>query len=462
MSRRRQINRRTFLRGLGGAAIALPLMPSLGIRNAYAAEAAGALTADGFPKRFIYFFHPNGTMPADFWPTPGATPRDFQLNTILQPLQAYREKLWIAKGVNLTSGGSEFGPGEPHQRGMGALLTGRPLQQGNFVGGDGSLAGWADGISLDQHIANYVGDPTAFKSLQLGVRADTTAPTGEVRTRLSYEAAAKPLPPQNDPLNVFNDLFSDMVVTPGAMEDARAKQKSILDGAIGQFESLNNRLGYQDKQVLDAHLATIRDLERRLQNDGVTGEACYIPDTPADQESDSEDTMPQIAELQIDMLVMAMACDLTRVGGIQFSNAKNHIRFPWLDSLGDGHQLSHAGPSNSQARTEWVARDTWFAQKFGYLLMKLDSIPEGNGTMLDNTAVIWLNELSQGNTHSHVNMPFVLAGSAGGQLDVGKYVELQEQSHTDILIAIQNAFGIQDQVFGDPRFANGALSELVR
>ncbi len=461
MSRRRRIHRRTFLRGLGGAAIALPLLPSLGIRNAYAAEAAGALTPDGFPRRFIYFFHPNGTMPDDFWPTPGATERDFNLGTILQPLQPYRQKLWIGKGINLESGGSAYGPGEPHQRGMGTLLTGRPLQQGSFVGGDGSLAGWADGISLDQHIANYVGGGTAFKSLQLGVRADTTAPTGEVRTRLSYEAAAKPLPPQNDPLEVFTDVFSDMVSTPAAMEDARAKQKSILDGAIKQFESLNNRVGYQDKQVLQAHLATIRDLERRLQNEGVTGEACYIPTEPSEQEPDSEDTMPQIAELQIDLLVMAMACDLTRVGGIQFSNAKNHIRFPWLDSLGDGHQLSHAGPSNSQARTEWVARDTWFAQKFAYLLMKLDSIPEGNGTMLDNTSVIWLNELSQGNTHSHEDMPFVLAGSGGGKLDMGKYVQYTDQSHVDILIAIQNAFGIESQSFGDPRFGSGALSELI-
>lgn len=460
MSRRR-FNRRTFLRGLGGAAIALPLLPSLGGNTALAAEAAGALTPDGFPKRFIYFFHPNGTMPDDFWPTPGSSSRDFALGTILSPLEAYKDRLFIARGVDLVSGASEHGPGEPHQRGMGTLLTGRPLQQGNFVGGDGSLAGWADGISLDQHIANHIGGMNRFKSLQLGVRADTTAPTGEVRSRLSYEAAAKPLPPQNDPLNVFNDVFGDMVAAPGVMEEARAKQKSILDGAMSQFETLNNRVGYEDRQVLQAHLASIRDLENRLQNEGVTGEACYIPDTPIEQAPDSEDTMPLIAELQIDLLVMSMACDLTRVGGLQFSNAKNHIRFPWLDSLGDGHQLSHAGPSNSQARTEWVARDTWFAQKFAYLLMKLDAIPEGNGTMLDNTAVIWLNELSQGNTHSHEDMPFVIAGSAGGKLDVGQYVQYTNQSHVDILVALQNAYGIDDQVFGDARFTDGALSELI-
>lgn len=461
MSRRR-MNRRTFLRGLGGAAVALPLLPSLGGNQALAAETAGALTPDGFPRRFIYFFHPNGTMPNDFWPTGGTSTRDFELSTILSPLETFKEHLFIARGIDLESGSSSWGPGEPHQRGMGTLLTGRPLQEGNFVGGDGSLAGWADGISLDQHIANHVGGVNRFKSLQLGVRADTTAPTGEVRTRLSYEAAAKPLPPQNDPLEVFNDIFGDMVAAPGEMEEARAKQKSILDGAIGQFETLNRRVGRQDREVLQAHLETIRDLERRLQNEGVTGEACYIPTTPTEQEPDSEDTMPLIAELQIDLLVTAMACDLTRVGGIQFSNAKNHIRFPWLDSLGDGHQLSHAGPSNNQARTEWIARDTWFAQKFAYLLNKLQSIPEGDGTMLDNTTVIWLNELSQGNTHSHETMPFVLAGSAGGMLDVGQYVEYPTaKSHVDILVALQNAFGIEDQVFGDARFTQGALSELI-
>ena len=440
----------------------MPLLSTGLGRAAFAQAAPGSMTADGFPKRFIYFFHPNGTMPDSFWPTAGTTERDFAISPILSPLEPLRDKVLVLEGVDLASGAAEFGPGEPHQRGMGTVLTGRPLQEGTFVGGDGSLAGWGDGISLDQHLAEYVGASTPLKSLHLGVRADTTAPTAEVRTRISYTGPAQPVPPQNEPLVVFNDIFSDFATEPEELVRLRAQRQSILDTVGGQLSSLKTRVGFDDKQRLDAHLTMVRDLEIRLQNERVNGEACYAPERPDDLEPDNEDTMPLIAQLHIDLLVMAMACDITRVGSIQFSNAKNHIRFPWLDSLGDGHQLSHAGPSNADANSQWVARDTWFAQQFMYLMTKLDSIAEGDGTMLDNTVILWINELSQGNTHSVVNMPFVMAGSAGGYFDTGRYLQYQNAAHSDLLVSIQNAFGIEDDVFGDPRFASGPLSGLAR
>lgn len=458
MSRRR-INRRTFLRGLGGSAIALPLLQAGLGRHAFA-QATGSMNGE-FPKRFIYFFHPNGTIQDDFWPTAGATERDFAMSRILTPLEVHREKLLILEGINLDSGGGEFGPGEPHQRGMGTVLTGRPLQEGAFVGGDGSLAGWGDGISLDQHLGNRIGASTPFKSLHLGVRSDTTAPTAEVRTRISYTGPAQPVPPQNEPLTVFRDLFSDFSTEPTELVVARQQRKSILDTVGGQLSQIQSRVGYHDKQRLESHLAMVRDLEVRLENERVTGEACYAPTEPEDLEPDSEDTMPLISRLHIDLMVMALACDLTRVASIQYSNAKNHIRFPWLESLGDGHQLSHAGPTNTDAHEEWVARDTWFAGEFAYLLTKLDSIQEGDGTMLDNTVILWINELSQGNTHSHINMPFVMAGSGGGYFDTGRYLQYDNASHSDLLVSIQNAFGIEDETFGDERFVNGPLSGLT-
>ena len=456
----RRINRRTFLRGVGGTAIALPLLGTGLGREAFA-QAAGSMTPDGFPKRFIYFFHPNGTIQSEFWPTAGTTDRDFTMSRILTPLEAHREKLLILDGIDLASGDGAFGPGEPHQRGMGTVLTGRPLQPGAFVGGDGSLAGWGDGISLDQHIANHVGASTPFKSLHLGVRADTTAPTAEVRTRISYTGPAQPVPPQNEPLTVFRDLFSDFSTEPTQLASVRAQRKSILDTVGGQLKQIQGRVGYDDKLRLESHLAMVRDLEVRLENERVTGDACYAPTEPASLEPDSEDAMPLISRLHIDMMVMAFACDITRVASLQYSNAKNHIRFPWLESLGDGHQLSHAGPTNTAAHEEWVARDTWFAGEFAYLLTKLDSIQEGSGTMLDNTVVIWINELSQGNTHSVLNMPFVMAGRGGGYFDTGRYLKYESAAHSDLLVSIQNSFGIEDATFGDPQFVSGPLSGLT-
>ncbi|MEZ4462206.1 MAG: DUF1552 domain-containing protein [bacterium] len=462
MKQRRSLSRRTFLRGLAGTAIALPLLEAGLGREALAQAASGSLTPEGFPKRFIYFFHPNGTQQNVFWPVSNGQPKDFQLSQILSPLEPFKSKLIIPKGLELKSGAGDVGPGEPHQRGMGTVLTGHPLQPGTFVGGDGSLAGWGNGISLDQVIAQHVGADTTLGSLQLGVRADTTAPTAEVRTRLSYLGAAQPLPPQNDPKNVFDQLFSDFMTAPAELTDVRARRKSVLDGVLGQFATLNKRAGAADRQRLEAHLEIVRDLEKRLENERVTGVACYAPDDPGVQVPDSEDTMPDIARLQMDLLVMAFACDITRVGGIQFSNAKNHIRFPWISSLGDGHQLSHAGPSNTEAFNEWVGRDTWFAQQFAYLLSALDSVPEGSGSMLDNTAVLWINELSQGNTHSHVDMPFVLAGSAGGYFDTGQFIEYGNLPHSNLLVSLQNAFGIEGESFGDERFCTGPLLGITR
>ncbi len=462
MSRIRGLSRRTFLRGLAGTAISLPLLEAGLGRYAMAQATPGILNADGFPKRFIYFFHHNGNHQNVFWPTAGASSKDFQLSQILSPLEDLKNKLIIPKGIELKSAAGNEGPGEPHQRGMGTVLTGHPLQAGDFVGGDGSLAGWGAGISLDQVLAQHIGGSTSIGSLQLGIRADTTAPTAEVRTRLSYLGAGQPLPPQNDPKNVFDQIFSDFMTEPAEVAELRKRRKSVLDGVMDQFSTINKRAGYADRQRLEAHLALVRDLEQRLENDRVTGEACYAPADPGAQEPDNEDTMPEIAKLQIDLLVMAMACDITRVGGLQFSNAKNHIRFPWIESLGDGHQLSHAGPSDSASFNQWVARDTWFSQQFAYLLKALDSVTEGSGSMLDNTVVLWINELSQGNTHSHVDMPFVMAGSGGGYFDTGQYLELGNVSHSNLLVSIQNAFGIESPTFGDPRFCTGPLSGITR
>jgi len=329
------------------------------------------------------------------------------------------------------------------------------------VGGDGSLAGWDDGISLDQVIAEQIGATNPYKSLQLGVRADTTAPTAEVRTRISYAGPAEPLPPQNDPRVVFDQLFSDFSTEPTQLARVREQKKSILDTVSEQFDLIKKRAGAGDRHRLDAHLAMVRDLEVRLENERVTGEACYAPEEPGDNEPDSEDTMPLISRLQIDLLVMAFACDLTRVGSLQYSNAKNHIRFPWLESLGDGHQLSHAGPSNDDAHDQLVARDNWFASEMAYLLTRLDSIQEGDSTMLDHTAVLWINEISQGNTHSHVDMPFILAGSCGDYFDTGKYVEYSEAAHSDLLVSLQNAYGIEEQTFGDAEFCSGPLANIT-
>ncbi len=461
MSSRRTINRRRFLRGMGGAVVSLPLLSTgLGPNHAFAQGAEGA---NSFPKRFIFMIHPNGVVHDTWFPTLGDSGEetDFTLNSTFTDLGAYKDRLIFLENVDHEVGNWDraVGPGEPHQKGMGGILTGRTLNEGQFVGGDGSRAGWGSGISVDQVLANKIGADTALGSLAMGVRADSHIGS-EVRSRISYVGSNQPNPPLNDPVKVFDQLFSDMNTSQGAMDDIRARRGSVLDSVASQLESVYARAGYEDRQSLDRHLTMVRDLENRLAAEG--GSCGSTPDRPEDLVVDSEDTMPKITRNHIDLMTMALACDLTRVATIQFSNSKNGIRFPWIDSLGDGHGLSHAGPSNANAGDQLRARDRWHAQQFKYILDRLDSIPEGDGTLLDNTVVIWTSEISVGNTHSHRNLPIVMAGSAGGYFDTGRYVTYQTtRSTNDLLVSVLNAFGEDVTTFGESQYCNGPLSGLT-
>ncbi|MBI2372625.1 MAG: DUF1552 domain-containing protein [Deltaproteobacteria bacterium] len=436
------MNRRRFLQSLAGAA-SVPLLSSL--------RPARALEVE-YPTRFVVFFHPNGTMPGDWWPKRADGETDFDLNVIHEPLQPFKGKLVLFRGLDLVVG--DAGPGEPHQKGMGAVLTGRELLEGEFVGGDGSLAGWGSGISLDQEIANLIAGTTK-KSIELGVRATTA----EVRARISYLGPSRPLPPQNDPQQVFTSLFSDVSRPESENMKLWARRRSILDAATKQFGLVMPKLSSEDRLKLGQHLQLVEDVEARLRPQAVT---CEVPAYPRPLDPDSEESMPEVMDLQIQLLVMALACDVTRVASLQVSNAQNQIRYPWLASTGIGHSLSHAGPSDANARDEWVRRDTWLAGRLAAMLTLMAQIPEGNGSLLDHTLVLWCNELSVGSSHSQVNMPFLLAGGAGGRIRTGRYLQLAtSRSHNDLLLTILRAFGGNGETFGNPDYCSGVLPGLL-
>jgi hypothetical protein len=460
-----KIARRTLLRGLAGATVALPLLTSFS-RQARAGSAA-------FPTRFIAFFHPNGVEPAAWFPTvaEGTSTSDFALNRCHAPLEPWRERIVVTSGIDMSV--TALGFGEPHQRGMGAVLTGRENNSGSMVGGDGTLSGFNLGTSVDQVIAARIGTTTRFRSLELGVRADVASSTGEIRNRMIYVAPEQTLAPTNDPRAVFTRVFTDSLTDVDGLAVKRAQRKSVLDASAASFEELSARVSSDEREKLETHLALIRDLEARLTSTAVLGGACVVPAQPPGLESDDEDAMPQISRLQIDLLVMALACDLTRVGSLQYANALNHVRFPWLNftneagatvpSLGDGHGLSHDQEgSQFDNDEEWIARDTWFAGEFAYLLERLNSIAEGEGTLLDNTVVLWVNELARGATHDHVNMPFVVAGGGGGRIRQGQYLAFQNEPHNNLLLAMLNAFGFDDATFGHPDHCTRELPGLLQ
>ena len=431
-------NRRAFLRGLGGLTVGLPLLDSLQARA----------QTGVYPRRLVIIYTPNGVVRDAWFPTAGANERDFLLGPCLSPLQPFKDKLLVLDGMHLQVA-IDVAPGEPHQRGMGALLTGRGLMPGDFVGGDGQRAGWGSGISVDQYVHQLTSG--GRRSLQMGVRTGTVA---EVRNRLSYMGAGMPLPPVDDPVALFDDLFTDLMTEPEALRTLRLQRRSVLDTVQEQFGQVLPRLSGTDRRKLDQHFTLLRELETRLTTPPVGALGCQIPDRPPVRAADDEATMAPLAQSQMDVLAAALACDQARVATVQISSAINALRYPWapVDSNLEGHMLSHMGDSDTSARQQLTRRHTWHAEQVAYLLARLAAIPEGAGSVLDNTLVWWCNELSVGNAHSQLNMPFVLAGSCGGFFDTGRFVTLADAPHHRLLLSILRAFDIPDATFGLPEY----------
>ncbi len=445
MRKNPELTRRHFLRAAGGAAVALPLLSSL---------RAGA-AAETYPKRLVLMYTPNGVIPDAWWPTNVTSETAWDLNTIHTSLAPFKDRLLFVGGVDLTI--TNTGPGGLHQKGIGGLFTGQQLQSGDlFVDGCGQRAGWANGISVDQEVAKTLAVGTPITSLELGVRATEN----DVQGRIAYAGPGAPLPPMNDPSDVFQRLFSGFGQNSDQLAELRARRRSVLDTVQAQFKSISARVGKDDQDKLQAHLALVRDLEGRMASTGNGSKSCVAPAVPPALDPTSEDDMPTIAGLHLDMLATAFACDLTRVASFQISTSLNHIRYPWLNSLGEGHALSHEGPSDADAHLELVARQTWHSQMLANFLTRLSQIPEGSGTVLDSTLVLWGNEVSEGNTHSHANMPFVMAGG-GWHFRTGRSLTYASASHNDLLVSVLNAMGVDATTFGQADMCHGALPNLV-
>jgi len=439
----RRFSRRTWLRAATGAALALPFLPSLAPRSVRADERS-------FPKRLVLMYTPNGVIHEAWWPGNVISEREFSLGPIHEPLQNHKSRLLFLSGLDLAS--AEAGPGGPHQRGIGSLFTNTSLGTGEFMDGCGQTAGWANGISVDQRVASVIGSETPVSSLQLGVRATEN----DVQGRIAYAGPGQPLPPLNSPRDTYNRVFNRFFAP--SSSDLLAEQRSVLDAVNQEFAALSGQLSAADRQTLEAHQTLVRDLERRLALNTPTVGGCVLPEIPDALDEDSETDMARIGELQVDLLASAFACDVTRVATFQVSTALNHIRYPWVESLEEGHALSHAGESNTEATEQLIRRARWHASLVARLFDRLALMPEGEGSVLDNTLFVWGNEVSMGTTHSHVNMPFLMAGGSWA-FETGRYLQYADgTAHANLLLAVLHAMGVPDETFGIPDFCSGPLS----
>lgn len=448
----RRLARRHFLAGASSISLALPLLDGLsGVSHAQTAT---------FPKRFIVVYIPNGNIEMP-------TGMEFG-GTIMEPLTPFKSKLNLLSGLDLAV--HDIPPGEPHQQGM-AWLTGRPLNAGNQVGGDGTLAGWASGISVDQEIAKTIGRTTPHKSLHLGVQSTSYGGT-EVRTVMSYTGSDQPIANETSPYAMYDLVFSKLGADPLGLQKLRSRRHSVLDAVGRQYASLAPRLGSDDKLKLEQHLTAIRDVEMRLDNaGGAIGGSCQLPLIGDKIDLNSPASYPAIGRLQTDLLVMALRCDLTRVATLQWSASTNNKPYPYLmydagdgpkPIAGDEHVMGHQPDTDVHAWGALRVIRRWYMEQFAYLLNALESTPEGDGTMLDHTVVLLGSELARGNTHSHTDAPFILAGSGGGYFKTGQHLSFDGKNpHNNLLVSLLQSMGVDANTFGMPEYCTGALAGLT-
>lgn len=412
-----------------------------------------------FPKRLVIFFSANGTMPSRWRPQGGpGTNFTFGDQDILWPLRNLKDDLLILEGVDMKSARS--GPGDGHQTGMGHMLTGIELLPGDTKGGCNTCpaAGWSSGISIDQLIANEVHDGEAFKSLEFAVQAG--GPNNW--SRMCYAGRDQPVEPQQNPHTAFERLFSTVGADQDKLKKANERRQSVLNFVKKDFDAINKKISARDKARIEKHFSSIEEIEGRLLTGDGMGISCEIPNKGETFNPDLPENFPATGQLMMDMIATSLACGLTRVASIQWSRSVSQVSHPWAGVTDRHHDLSHESDDNQAAVEKIVKINRWYAEQFAYLINKLKSIPEGDGTLLDNTVVLWCNELGKGNSHTRDNMPYVLAGSAGGFLKQKEYMILDQSRHNDLLVTLAQSMGVPLNSFGNPDFCSGPLSPIHR
>lgn len=439
-----KFSRRQVLRGVGGAVVTLPFLEALAPKRAMAQEMP--------KKRFIGIYHPNGVYTPQWFPTAGASETEFTLSPIHQALAPWKSRCLFTSGLDMQV--AVTGPGEQHQRGIGAWLTGAKLGMGTFIGNDGSRAGYAMGPSIDQTLVPMIGQGTRIPSMQLGVHALLPNVAGVV----SYRGSNQPLLPENDPRLTFRTMFQDVMTPPDELDKLRQRRRSVLDTVQAQLATLKRQVSSSDQARLDQHLTLVRELETRLT--ALPPGSCSKPTDPGEVEYQREAQFGVVTQLQMDLLTLALRCDLTRVATVMFSDAMNHITLPHLSIGSDVHNLTHYSDGDP-TRAQVGVRDTWQTGVFANLLQALDEIVEADGSKaLDHTLVFWGSDVSRGNVHSHDDMPFVLAGGGAG-FRMGRFVKWNRQFHNDLLVSIVNGFGGSLTTYGAAEFCRGPLSNLT-
>jgi hypothetical protein len=467
--------RRNFLRGAGGVAVGLPFLESLAPRRA---RAGGA----DVPRRFVAFFECNGCEMERFFPTGsyGALSAGMLAGTALEPVSGFVNKMLVPRGIHMVPRGFGWDPsaGDDHAKGMGCKLTAQPLLDGTI---------YANGISVDQEIANQLNESgRPALNLHVGYRAQ-----GQLGV-CSYFGPDQPAIGENNPWLAYQDLMGLSNLDEGALQQLLSRRQSVLDIVERDFAKVGGgQLSASDRAKLDMHLTAVRDLEIGMGEAGLI--PCTLPDAraaeiqginPDNVQNDSE--YKTIGLMQMDILALALACGSTHAATLLWGSGAGGPIFNWDGISHDynHHKLSHGNTADDCSGSEVAGYldmlfdiDLWYATQLNYLLQQLDAYTEGDGTVLDNSVVVWMNELSDGKGHNFMDLPYVMFGSAGGYLRQGQYIKVTGQEstmndvdapHNRLLTTILNAVGCRGEGggpvenFGDPQFGEAGEFDAIK
>ncbi len=423
-----RLSRRAVLRGLG-TSIALPWLEAM--------TPPGGCAPASAPLRMAILYAPNGAHMADWTPADDG----LKLSPILEPLAGIESEILVVTGLALDPARAQGDGGGDHARAMASFLTGRHPRKT-----DG--ADLRAGISLDQLAAQAIGQTTRFPSLELGCEGGRSA--GECdhgyscayQSNLSWRSESTPVAKEINPRLVFDRLFG----SPQGDDDARAtrRRKSVLDHVLAESTRLRRTLSTADRRKLDEYLTGVRELERRIASTQPALQTGSMP-RPLGIPADYQEHLRLLA----DLLVLALQTDSTRIATFVFGNDGSNRTYPSLGVSDGHHDLSHhGGDPIKQARIRTINR--FHVAQFAYLLRRLREVREGPGTLLDHCMILYGSGISDGNRHTHENLPVLLAGKANGTIRTGRHLRLRTETPiTNLYLAMLDRLGVACERFGD-------------
>lgn len=443
MNQRMHLSRRTVLRGLG-TMVALPWLEAMGPVSVLGAAAKPA--AQQPPLRTAFLYVPNGMHMQDW--KPDAVGLDFKLKPIMEPLAELRKQLTIFTGLSHDKAKPNGdGPGD-HARAGATFLTG--MQARKTSGKDIRV-----GMSVDQFAARDVGSKTRFPSLELGCDPGLTSGNCDsgyscaYSANISWRTESQPMAKETNPRAVFDRIFGNGTEAEIKSQAKRDEyRKSILDFVMDDASDLQKTLGAADKRKVDEYLDAVREVERRIEMAQKDKEPVKVPQGTTRPDGTPRDYDAHI-RLMGDLITLAFQTDQTRIATFMIANEGSNRNYRNLGITSGHHDLSHHG-RNAEKQASISKINRFHMEQVAYILKKMQSIQEGDRTLLENSMVIYGSCIGDGDRHNHNDLPVMMVGSAGGRIKPGSHVKVPDNTPmTNLFLTMLKHMDVRTDKFGD-------------